>query len=78
MFFAIRSQACARVAEHKMAATVALGSRMAYLIHLWGDIGFTEAPTIVLVGLAMAISGQLALATGAWPTTAGETWQKRA
>lgn len=78
MFLAIRSQAYARAAEHKMAATVALGSLMAYLIHLWGDIGFTEAPTILLVGLAMAISGQLALATGAWPTTATDTWQKRA
>ena len=72
MFLAIRSQARARRPEQQMAATAALGCLMAYLIHLWADIGFTEAPTIVLVGLAMAISGQQALATGAWPAATDE------
>jgi hypothetical protein len=33
---------------------------------MWGDIGFTEPHSIFLVGLAVAVAGQIATDTGAW------------
>ncbi|MEP7118393.1 MAG: hypothetical protein ABI880_12470 [Acidobacteriota bacterium] len=65
---AVRSRAAAVTADQAIAAVAALGCMGGYVVHLWADIGFTEAPTIFLVGLALAMSGQLAVATGAWPT----------
>jgi hypothetical protein len=66
LFLAARAHAMAREPASKIAATVAVGCIGAYILHLWGDIGFTEAHTIFLVGLAIAIAGQLAADTGAW------------
>ena len=55
-----------------MAAAAAIGCIGSYGIHLWGDIGFTEQPTIFLVGLAIAVTSQLSVSTGAWP----ERWRQ--
>ncbi len=68
LFLGIRSHARAVRPDQATAATAAIGCLGAYVIHLWADIGFTEAPTIFLVGLAIAVTGQLAAATGAWPS----------
>jgi hypothetical protein len=67
LFLAARSHQRARSANQAIAATAAIGCLGAYAIHIWADIGFSEAPTIFLVGLAIAITSQLALTTGAWP-----------
>lgn len=67
LLLAIRSRLKAPTAEHAIAAVAAIGCVLAYVVHLWADIGFTEAPSIFLVGLALAIAGQLAVATGDWP-----------
>ena len=45
-----------------------LSSRSLLEIHCWGDIGFTEPISMFLVGSALAVGGQLAVTTGAWPT----------
>jgi hypothetical protein len=66
LFLAARAHAMAREPASKIAATVSVGCIGAYILHLWGDIGFTEAHTIFLIGLAIAIAGQLAADTGAW------------
>jgi hypothetical protein len=67
MFLAARAHARAVLPHQGIAATAAIGCIGAYVVHLWADIGFSEAPTIFLVGLAIAVTSQLAVSTGAWP-----------
>jgi len=54
-------------APDRIAAFMALAMIVMFLIHCWGDIGFSERIAIYLVGPALAMAGQLAVATGAWP-----------
>ena len=67
LFLAARAHAAATMPAHAIAAASAIGGIGAYVLHMWGDIGFTEAHSIFLVGLAVAIAGQVATDTGAWP-----------
>jgi len=67
LFLAARAHARAISPHQGMAAAAAIGCIGSYGIHLWADIGFSEAPTIFLVGLAIAVTSQLAVSTGAWP-----------
>ncbi|HTM31481.1 MAG TPA: O-antigen ligase family protein [Vicinamibacterales bacterium] len=67
VFLAARAHAHAEQAGEAIAASAAIGCIGAYVLHAWGDIGFTEPESIFLVGLAVAIAGQTALSTGAWP-----------
>ena len=67
LLLAARAHPRARTADQAIAAAAVVGMLVAYIVHLWADIGFTEAPTIFLVGLAIAMAGQLAVATGEWP-----------
>jgi len=67
LFLSARAHKRATSSLQAVASTAAIGCLFAYVVHLWGDIGFSEAPTIFLVGLAMAVAGQLAMSTGAWP-----------
>ncbi len=66
LFFAARSQFMARSPDQSIAAAIAIGNLIAYLMHVWGDIGFTEPTAIFTVGASLAIAGQLAVSTGAW------------
>ncbi len=66
LYFAARSQLMTRSPDLAMAAAVVIGNIAAYVMHLWGDIGFTEPTSIVTVGTSLAIAGQLAVSTGAW------------
>ncbi len=66
VFMASRSYRFARTAEERTAAAMVLSIIVIYLAQCWGDIGFSERRTIVLVGPAIALAGQLAFATGAW------------
>jgi hypothetical protein len=66
LFLATRAHACATEPAHAIAATSSVGFIGAYVVHMWGDIGFTEAHSIFLVGLAIAMAGQIATDTGAW------------
>ncbi len=56
MFLAARAHARSLTAEQAIASAAAIGCLCAYIVHLWADIGFTEAPTIFLVAIAMAIA----------------------
>lgn len=67
LFLGARAHARARTPDERIAITVAIGVIGAYLMHLWADIGFTEAAAIFPVAIALAILGQMAVATGAWP-----------
>jgi len=66
MLLAARSYQFAERADHRIAAAGAMAAIVIYIIHCWGDIGFTEQKSIFLVGAALAVAGQLAVATGAW------------
>lgn len=74
LFLAARAHAFAREPAHAIAATAAIGAMGAYVLHAWGDIGFTEPAAIFLVGLAAAVAAQTAVETGAWPLR----WRPRA
>jgi O-Antigen ligase len=73
LFLAARAHAYAIEPAHALAATASMACIGAYVLHMWGDIGFSEAHTIFLVGLALAVAGQIATDTGAWPVR----WRRR-
>jgi hypothetical protein len=79
LFLAARAQYAAQTPEQAMAAAVAIGNLLAYLMHVWGDIGFTEPTGIFTVGVSLAVAGQLAISTGAWrqQRTAALSWLSR-
>jgi O-antigen ligase len=66
VYFASRSYQQARDPDQRVAAFMAIAMVLIYLVHCWGDIGFSERRSIFLVGPALAIAGQLAMSTGAW------------
>src|SRR5262249_5594540 len=66
LFFGARSSRWARRAGERTAALAAVAAIVAYVIHCWGDIGFSERLSIWLVAPALAVAGQLATTTGAW------------
>jgi O-antigen ligase len=66
VYLAGRSYRRSRTAEERIAAFMVIGTIAIYAVHCWGDIGFSERRTILLVGPVLAIAGQLACATGAW------------
>jgi len=66
MMLAARSYRMTRSPNERIAAIVAMGSIAAYFLHCWGDIGFTEQKSLFLVGVAIAVAGQLAMTSGAW------------
>jgi hypothetical protein len=64
---AARSYYQAQVPEERAAAFTAVSVVVIYLIHCYGDIGWSERESIFLVGSALAVAGQLAVTTGQWP-----------
>jgi hypothetical protein len=68
---AARSYYYAKAPDERAAAFSALAIVLIYLIHSYGDIGFSEREGIFLVGSALAVAGQLAVTTGAWTSPAG-------
>jgi O-antigen ligase len=66
VYLAARSYRAARSPDQRVAAYMVIATIVIYMIHCWGDIGFTERRSMVLVGPALAMAGQLAIATGAW------------
>jgi hypothetical protein len=65
---AARSYRVATKPEHRVAALASMAIVLIYLVQCWGDIGFSEKEGIFLVGSALAVMGQLPIATGAWAT----------
>lgn len=77
LMLAARSYAHARSPAYRAAASASMAAIVVYTIHCWGDIGFTEPSSIFLVGSALAIAGQLASSTGAWPEGPRRTARSR-
>jgi O-antigen ligase len=68
LFLAARAHAAAASPSQAIAAASSMGFIAAYVLHMWGDIGFSEAHSIFLIGFAIAVAGQVATDTGAWPS----------
>jgi hypothetical protein len=67
MYLAAIAYRAAPTGAERTAAFMCLGMIVIYLVHCWGDIGFTERKAIYLLGPALGIAAQLAATTGAWP-----------
>jgi O-Antigen ligase len=65
-YFATRSYRLASLPDERVAALMILAGLTIYLQHCWGDIGFSERRSIVLIGPMLALAGQLAHQTGAY------------
>jgi hypothetical protein len=68
VYLAARSYRYARVPEERVGAFMVIAAIVIFAAQCCGDIGFSERKSIFLVGPALAVAGQLALATGAWRT----------
>jgi hypothetical protein len=66
VFLAARSYQGATVPDQRVAAVMTIAMIVIYMVHCWGDIGFSERRSVYLVGPALAMAGQLALSTGGW------------
>jgi hypothetical protein len=66
LYLAARSYRLARGPDERIVSFMAMGMIVIYLVHCWGDIGFSERKGIFLLAPALAAAGQLAVATGAW------------
>ncbi len=66
VFLAIRSHRLARDAEHRVAALGCIAAVIACTVLAYGDTGAHFAQYRVLIALSVAVSGKLAVATGAW------------
>jgi hypothetical protein len=66
-YLAARTYTCAVDPMHAIASTVSMAAITAYVLHAWGDIGFTEPNGIFLIGMAVAVAAQTARSSGAWP-----------
>jgi hypothetical protein len=68
VYLAARSYRFARTSLERTAAVVVLGILVAYVNQAWGDMGTQGDVQTLLVACALALSGKLARATGAWPS----------
>jgi O-antigen ligase len=67
VFLALRSYRATRVADERVAALACVATIIVYINQVYGDIGLGSWSSVFLVGPALAVAGQLATATGAWP-----------
>jgi O-antigen ligase len=77
LWLAARSYPRSRTPDERAAALTVMVVIVAYMLHCWGDIGFSEQKGIFLVGAALAVAGQLAASTGAWPAGSSVRWSRR-
>jgi hypothetical protein len=70
VFLARRSYYFARNEADRTIASVTLSVILAYIIQAWGDMGTQSATTTFILAWALAATGKLAVATGAWPAGA--------
>jgi hypothetical protein len=69
--FAMRAYHASKSAQHRAAAMVCYGSVLIYLIQCWGDMGLGSWIGVFTLGPALALSGKLAVVTGAWSLKPG-------
>jgi O-antigen ligase len=66
IFLATRCYRFARDPAERTAAAAVLAVFVAYVVQAWGDMGTQGGGTTLLTACALAVTGKLARATGAW------------
>jgi hypothetical protein len=69
VFFAVRTATHATTALDRATACSAAASVVVYLVHCYGDMGLGTWTSVFTVAPALAIAGQLAVSTRAWPAS---------
>jgi len=67
VFLAVRSCRFALLPEDRTASVACLAAIVAVMVLAYGDLGLNFMECRVFMALAMAVTGKLAVATGAWP-----------
>lgn len=67
IFLALRSYRLAKVPEHRAAALCCVGAVLFCILQAYGDLGAPFTQYQIFTAMALAVAGQLAVATGAWP-----------
>lgn len=67
VFFAVRAYRASRTGHERVAALGCLAVFVTYLMHCYGDMALGTWTSVFTVGGALALSGKLAVSTGAWP-----------
>lgn len=74
VFLATRSYPAGRGWRERVTATTIVAIVLAYVVQAWGDMGATSWVGTILLSVALAVAGQLSVATGGWPSArAGAT-----
>ena len=73
IYLAARAYRSATLPTERMAALSALCAQLLFLVQAWGDMGTQNWSTTWLVAAALAVSGRLAVDTGAWPSVRSTT-----
>jgi hypothetical protein len=73
VFLSVRSHRLARSPEDRVAALTCIAAVISCSVLAYGDTGAHFAHYRVLLALAVAVSGKLAVATGAWPAPGRRT-----
>lgn len=67
VFLALRAERRARSTQDRIMAYLCISAVVACLAMAWGDTGLHHLQVKLAAAIAMALSGKLAVATGAWP-----------
>jgi hypothetical protein len=66
IYLAARSYPRVTTPDERTAAAMVMAMVLIYMVHCWGDIGFTERRSMYLIGPVLAIAAQLGVSSGAW------------
>ncbi|HZI14631.1 MAG TPA: exopolysaccharide repeat unit polymerase [Myxococcus sp.] len=67
VYMAVRAYHRAHHSEHRAASLIIVGIMAGYVNQVYGDMGIISYLCTFLVAVCVAMSGKLAVATGAWP-----------
>jgi len=70
VYLAARAHRFAGAPGHRAAGLAVISAVVVYLIQCYGDMGFMSWTGVFTIAPALAVAGQLASATGAWPSAA--------
>src|SRR5262249_9446707 len=77
VFFGVRALSAAKVPVDRAAALLGFGTVLIYLVQCWGDIGLGSWTGVFITAAGIAVSGKLAVTTGAWPAKEASTAAKQ-
>lgn len=67
LFLAARTRRLSEAPVVRAAASSAAAAVLVYMVHMYGDMGFSSVTTCILLASAVAVAGRLSAVSGAWP-----------